>query len=187
MRLDGATLDQYDPDKLGQYIGYLPQRVQLFEGTIAENIGRLSTNPDSAKVVAAAKKAAAHEMIVKLPDGYDTVVSANGGRLSGGQIQRIGLARAMYSDPVILVLDEPNSNLDNDGSTALNTAIRAMKKEGKSVLIMAHRPAAIQECDLLLVLEGGARRAFGPRDKVLKEMVVNHQEIQKATGPGGVK
>lgn len=187
VRLDGATLDQYDPGKLGQYIGYLPQRVQLFEGTIAENIGRLSTTPDSEMVVAAAKKAAAHDMIVKLPDGYDTRVSANGGRLSGGQIQRIGLARAMYSDPVILVLDEPNSNLDNDGSNALNSAIRGMKADGKSVLIMAHRPAAIQECDLLLVLENGAKRAFGPRDKVLQEMVVNHKDIQKSTGPGGMK
>jgi len=187
VRLDGATLDQYDPAKLGQYIGYLPQRVQLFEGSIAQNIARLSSQPDPEKVVAAAKKAAAHEMIVKLPDGYDTIVSGNGGKLSGGQIQRIGLARAMYSEPVILVLDEPNSNLDNDGSVALNKAIRTMKAEGKSVLIMAHRPAAIQECDLLLVLDGGARKAFGPRDDVLREAVTNHKEIQNAKGQGGVQ
>lgn len=187
VRLDGATLDQYDPAKLGQYIGYLPQRVQLFEGSIAQNIARLSPRPDPEKVVAAARKAAAHEMIVKLPDGYDTIVSSNGGKLSGGQIQRIGLARAMYSEPVILVLDEPNSNLDNDGSVALNEAIRAMKAEGKSVLIMAHRPAAIQECDLLLVLDGGARKAFGPRDDVLREAVVNHKEIQNSKGQGGVQ
>ena len=187
IRLDGATLDQYDPDKLGQYIGYLPQRVQLFDGTIAQNIAKLSSQPDSERVVAAAKKAAAHDMIVKLPDGYDTIVTGNGGRLSGGQIQRIGLARAMYSDPVILVLDEPNSNLDNDGSNALNAAIRSMKKEGKSVLIMAHRPAAIQECDLLLVLDGGARSAFGPRDEVLRESVVNHKQIQQSKTQGGVQ
>jgi ATP-binding cassette subfamily C protein len=187
VRLDGATLDQYDPDRLGEYIGYLPQRVQLFEGTIAENISRLSNAPDAAKVVAAAKKAAAHDMIVKLPDGYDTRISPNGGRLSGGQIQRIGLARAMYADPVILVLDEPNSNLDNDGSMALNGAIRAMKSEGKSVLIMAHRPAAIQECDMLLVLDGGMRTAFGPKDDVLREMVANHQQIKQSTGGGGVQ
>jgi ABC-type protease/lipase transport system fused ATPase/permease subunit len=107
-------------------------------------------------------------MILQLPEGYDTRVSGNGGRLSGGQIQRIGLARAMYDNPVVLVLDEPNSNLDNDGSEALNAAIRATKAEGGCVLIMAHRPAAIQECDLLLMLEGGARRAFGPKDEVLR-------------------
>jgi ATP-binding cassette, subfamily C, bacterial len=186
VRLDGASLDQYDPDTLGSYMGYLPQRVMLFEGTIAENIARLQSNPDGEKVVEAAKKAAAHDMIIKLPDGYDTRVSALGGRLSGGQIQRIGLARAMYGDPVILVLDEPNSNLDNEGSMALNIAIRSMKDAGRVVLIMAHRPAAIQECDLLMVMEDGTRRAFGPRDQVLRDMVKNHTEIVKSAGPGGV-
>jgi len=186
VRLDGATLDQYDPDALGSYIGYLPQRVMLFEGTIAENIARLNSNSDAANVVEAAKKAAAHDMIIKLADGYDTRVSALGGRLSGGQIQRIGLARAMYGNPVLLVLDEPNSNLDNEGSMALNLAIRAMKDAGSAVLIMAHRPAAIQECDLLMVMEEGARRAFGPRDQVLRDMVKNHTEIVKSSGPGGV-
>jgi ATP-binding cassette subfamily C protein len=187
IRLDGATLDQYAPEVLGQLIGYLPQRVSLFDGTIAENIARLSPNPDPEKIVAAAKKAAAHDMILKLPNGYDTVVTANGGRLSGGQMQRIGLARALYGDPVILVLDEPNSNLDNEGSQAVNEAIRTMKSEGKSVLIMAHRPAAIQECDLLLMLENGSRSAFGPKDEVLRSMVANHKQIQKASTPGGVQ
>lgn len=186
VRLDGASLDQYDPDVLGSYIGYLPQRVTLFEGTIAENIARLQPNADSAKIVEAAQKAAAHDMILRLPEGYDTRVSALGGRLSGGQIQRIGLARALYDNPVFLVLDEPNSNLDNDGTMALNIAIRSLKAAGGSVLIMAHRPAAIQECDLLLVLEDGMRRAFGPRDQVLKEMVKNHTEIVRSAGPGGV-
>jgi ATP-binding cassette, subfamily C, bacterial len=186
VRLDGATLDQYDPDVLGSYIGYLPQRVSLFDGTIAENIARLATEPDSAKVVEAAKKAAAHDMILKLPEGYDTRVASIGGRLSGGQIQRIGLARALYGDPVILILDEPNSNLDNDGSVALNLAIRAMKDAGRAILIMAHRPAAIQECDLLMVMEEGTRKAFGPRDQVLRDMVKNHTEIVRSSGPGGV-
>jgi ATP-binding cassette subfamily C protein len=186
VRLDGAALDQYEPDRLGSYIGYLPQRITLFEGTIAENIARLQKNPDGAAVVEAARKAAAHEMITKLPDGYDTRVQALGGRLSGGQIQRIGLARALYGDPVLLVLDEPNSNLDNEGSVALNQAISAMKAAGRAILIMAHRPAAIQECELLLVLEDGARRAFGPRDQVLREMVKNHTEIVRSAGPGGV-
>ncbi|MDJ0631524.1 MAG: type I secretion system permease/ATPase [Rhodobacter sp.] len=186
IRLDGAALDNYDPDVLGTYIGYLPQRVQLFDGSIAENIAKLSLQPDPMKVVTAAKKAAAHDMILKLPDGYDTRVAAGGGRLSGGQIQRIGLARAMYNDPIILVLDEPNSNLDNEGSQALNQAIRQMKSEGKSVLIMAHRPAAIEECDVLLVLDGGMRRAFGPRDEVLKEVLQNYQDVRQKSGPGGV-
>jgi PrtD family type I secretion system ABC transporter len=185
IRLDGAALDQYNPDVLGQHIGYLPQRVQLFDGTIKENIARMSMSPDDAAVVVAAKKAAAHEMILKLPDGYDTRVTSNGGRLSGGQIQRIGLARAMYGNPVVLVLDEPNSNLDNEGSNALNNAIRLTKEEGKIIFIMAHRPAAIQECDMLLVIENGARRAFGPKDQVLQEMVKNADQIKQTSGQGG--
>ncbi|MGB0440815.1 MAG: type I secretion system permease/ATPase, partial [Paracoccaceae bacterium] len=185
IRLDGATIDQYGSD-LGNYIGYLPQRVTLFDGTIAENIARLSENPDPQQIVAAAQKADAHDMILKLPDGYDTRVTAAGGRLSGGQMQRVGLARAMYGNPVLLVLDEPNSNLDNEGSEAVNNAVRAMKAEGKSVLIMAHRPAAIKECDMLLMLEGGSRVAFGPKDEVLKAVVQNHRQVQNA-GPGGVR
>ncbi|MFO8126136.1 type I secretion system permease/ATPase [Yoonia sp.] len=185
IRLDGAALDQYDPDVLGQHVGYLPQRVQLFDGTIKENIARMSMTPDDAEVIAAAKTADAHEMILKFPDGYDTRISATSGRLSGGQIQRIGLARALYGDPVIVVLDEPNSNLDNDGSTALNKAIKALKAKGRVVFIMAHRPSAIQECDLLLVLENGARRAFGPKDEVLAEIVKNHGDIKRSTGKAG--
>lgn len=184
IRLDGASLDNYDPDVLGQLIGYLPQKVQLFEGTISENIARLATNPDAEKVVEAAKKAAAHEMILKLPEGYDTRVSAVGGRLSGGQVQRIGLARAMFGDPVLLVLDEPNSNLDNVGSEALNKAIRDKKAQGGAVMIMAHRPAAIQECDVLLMLENGQRRAFGPKEEVLNEVVQNKAEIKASAAQG---
>lgn len=185
IRLDGATLDQYQPEKLAEYIGYLPQRVTLFDGTIAENIARLSTKPDDAKVVEAAKKAAAHEMILKLPNGYDTLVQTAGTQLSGGQIQRIGLARALYDDPVLLVLDEPNANLDNEGSNALNAAIRSVKERKGAVLIMAHRPAAIKECDNLLVLEDGARRAWGPREKVMSEMLANFEEIKKAANSSG--
>ena len=187
IRLDGAGLEQYGAEDLGRHIGYLPQRVQLFEGTIAQNIARLAPEPDSKKVVEAAKKSAAHDMIIKLPDGYDTRVSAGGGRLSGGQIQRIGLARAMYDDPVILILDEPNSNLDNDGSQALNHAIKVLKEEGRSALIMAHRPAAIQQCDRLLVLDNGMRAAFGAKDEVLRSMVQNHAELQKTAAMGGVQ
>ena len=185
IRLDAAALDQYDPSVLGDHIGYLPQRVQLFDGTIAENIARLSSQPDATNVVAAAKKADAHEMILELPDGYDTRINASQQRLSGGQIQRIGLARALYGDPVLLVLDEPNSNLDNEGNQALNAAIRAMKAAGQSIMIMAHRPAAIQECDLLLMLENGQRAAFGPKDEVLKSVVKNHQQINQAPSRAG--
>jgi len=186
IRFDGAALDQYDPDVLGHLVGYLPQRVTLFDGTIAENIARMSRQPDAARVVAAAKKADAHEMILKLPQGYDTPVSTAGGRLSGGQVQRVGLARALYGDPVLLVLDEPNSNLDNEGSEALNAAIKQAKAEDCAVMIMAHRPAAIQECEDLMVLDGGLRRAFGPRDEVLREMVQNHAAIARPGVRGGV-
>ena len=123
-------------------------------------------------------------MIVNLPDGYDTRISQTSGRLSGGQIQRIGLARALYSNPVLLVLDEPNANLDAAGSEALNVAVRRLKAEGGAVIIVAHRPAAINECDTLLMLEQGMTRAFGPRDKVLEEMVQNAQQIQRAQKAG---
>lgn len=185
VRLDGASLEQYDPDILGSYIEYLPQKVTLFEGTIAENIARMSTEPDSVLVVEAAKKAGAHDLIVALPEGYDTRVSVHGGRLSGGQIQRVGLARALYGNPVVLVLDEPNSNLDATGSDALNEAIRSLKADGKSVIIMAHRPAAIAECDLLLVIENGNSRAFGPRDEVLRAQVQNATQISRTIGQEG--
>jgi ATP-binding cassette, subfamily C, bacterial len=186
IRLDGATLDQYDPDTLGSYIGYLPQRVTLFDGTIADNIARLQAGANPARIIAAAKAAAAHEMILHLPKGYDTRISTIGSRLSGGQIQRIGLARALYGNPVILVLDEPNSNLDNDGSAALNQAIRAAKAAGAAVLIMAHRPAAIQECDLLMVMKDGAVGALGPRDLILRDMVRNAGDIARTIAPDAV-
>jgi ATP-binding cassette, subfamily C, bacterial len=186
IRLDGAELIHFDPDTLGSYIGYLPQNVTLFDATVTENIARLAPQPDDAKVVAAARAADAHDMILRLAKGYDTRLSASGGQLSGGQIQRVGLARALYGDPLLVILDEPNSNLDNDGSVALNNAIRRIKAAGGSVIVIAHRPAAIQECDMLLMLEEGQRRAFGPRDEVLRGMVKNHTEIVRKQGPGGV-
>jgi PrtD family type I secretion system ABC transporter len=187
LRLDAAALEHYEPSILGQHIGYLPQRIQLFDGTIAENIAKLADAPDAELVVQAAKAAAAHEMILELPNGYDTRVSAAQSRLSGGQMQRIGLARAMYGEPVIVVLDEPNSNLDNTGSEALNVAIRGIKARNGAVLIMAHRPAAIQECDVLMVLDKGAVTAFGPRDEVLRGTVKNHATLTNAPkNSGGV-
>jgi ABC-type protease/lipase transport system fused ATPase/permease subunit len=177
VRIDGAALDQFADDVRGEHIGYLPQDVALFDASVADNIARLSTTPDAEQVVIAAKKAGAHEMILKLPEGYDTRISAGGSRLSGGQKQRLGLARAMYGDPVLIVLDEPNANLDSSGSAALNAAIDQMKAAGKAVIIMAHRPAAIASCDLLLVLDQGMAKAFGPRDDVLKETLKNYKDV----------
>jgi ATP-binding cassette subfamily C protein len=185
VRLDGAALEHYDPDVLGSYIGYLPQDVVLFDGTVAENIGRMQERPDDEAVVKAAKKAGAHEMILGLPQGYDTQVSAGGARLSGGQKQRIGLARAFYGDPVIMVLDEPNSNLDAAGQDALNAAIATAKAEGKAVVIMAHRPAGIAECDMILIIDGGTAKAFGPRDEVLKAHVRNYAQVAGRVAEGG--
>jgi ATP-binding cassette subfamily C protein len=137
----------------------------------------MATKPDAEAVVAAAKKAGAHEMILRLTDGYDTQIMVGGARLSGGQRQRIALARALYGDPALIVLDEPNSNLDGEGGEALMHAIRQIKADGRIVIIMAHRPAAISECDLLLVVQDGAVQAFGPRDEVLREQVRNHATI----------
>ncbi len=180
VRFGGATLDQYGPDALGAYIGYLPQNVVLFSGTIAENIARMTTQPDDQKIVEAAKRANAHDMILSLPDGYKTVVQGEDSQLSGGQKQRIALARALYGDPVLLVLDEPNSALDNDGSIALNLAVREFKASKRSVVILTHRPSAISECDRLLVIDGGRIKADGPRDEVLKTMVKNVHDIKRS-------
>ena len=179
VRLGGAKLDQYDPDQLGRYIGYLPQHVTLLGGTIAENIARMETNPDGNAVVAAAKRANAHEMILTLPNGYDTVLDGDQSRLSGGQRQRVALARALYGDPVLLILDEPNSALDADGSEALNQTIRDFKTEGKAVIVMTHRPTAIAECDNLAVINQGIIVSSGPRDEVLKAQIKNAGEIKR--------
>jgi ATP-binding cassette subfamily C protein len=185
IRLDGASLDQFDPDVLGQLIGYLPQNVTLFDGTIAENIARLEGQFDGERVVEAAKRAAAHDLILNLPQGYDTRVTGASARLSGGQIQRIGLARALYSDPVLLVLDEPNSALDNEGSEAMNRAVQDLKARGCSVLIMAHRPSAIKECETLLVLKDGVPVGYGPTADVLQKTLKNYAELRNAAGRGG--
>lgn len=187
IRLGGPTLDQYGPDTLGLHIGYLPQNVRLFSGTIAQNIARMAEVPDSAAVVRAANAANAHEIITRLSDGYDTVLRANDLQLSGGQCQRIALARALYGDPQLLILDEPNSALDAEGSDALNQAVRSFKERGKGVIIMTHRPNAIAECDLLLVLENGLVASFGQRDMVMRKMLKNAETVQRTLHslPGG--
>jgi len=169
LTLDGATLDQWSPHTLGTQIGYLPQDVSLLDATVAENIARLRSTPDDAAVIAAAKEAEAHELILSLPSGYDTLVGPSGTALSGGQRQRIGLARALFGDPALVVLDEPNAHLDADGEAAVVNVISGLKAAGKAVVVMAHRPSAISACDLLLVLAKGRQRAFGPRDEVLRE------------------
>ncbi|MDX1742496.1 MAG: ATP-binding cassette domain-containing protein, partial [Ruegeria sp.] len=179
IRLGGATLDQYDPADLGQHIGYLPQEVTLFNGSVAENIARMSENPDPEAVVAAARKANAHELILSLNKGYDTFLEGNDSQLSGGQKQRIALARALYGDPVLLILDEPNSALDADGTEALNAAVRGLKEAGKSAIIMTHRPQAISECDELAVVENGQVVKSGSRDEVLAAMVQNAGAIKR--------
>ncbi|MFT3688404.1 type I secretion system permease/ATPase [Paenirhodobacter sp.] len=177
IRLGGVSIEQYGEDVLGRLIGYLPQRVGLFDGTVAENIARMTPGFCAEDVLRAAARAGAHEMILSFPDGYDTRITAEGGRLSGGQVQRLGLARALFGDPVLLVLDEPNSNLDAAGTAAVNGAIRAVKSAGGIVMIMAHRPAALQECDLVLMLDQGRQVAFGPRDEILRERVRNTAQV----------
>lgn len=177
IRVDGAKIDQYDPESYARYVGYLPQEVALFDGTIAENIARLQPDFKSESVIKAAMLAGAHDMILGLPKGYDTVVGPSTGKLSGGQKQRVALARALYLDPVIVVLDEPNSNLDASGSEAINAAIRTLRAKGSIVIVMAHRPAALAECDMVLMLREGTAVAFGPRDEVLRAAVANHNQL----------
>ncbi len=179
VRLGGAILSQYSPQDLGRFVGYLPQEAQLINGTIAENIARMDRAPESGRVVDAAKRAQAHDLILTLPQGYNTRVEDPAIRLSGGQRQRITLARALYGNPALLVLDEPNSALDMEGTEALNNAIRTMKSEGRSVVIMTHRPLAISECDRLMALDAGTVKALGARDEVLKSMMRNAGDIQR--------
>jgi ATP-binding cassette subfamily C protein len=171
VRLDGASLDQWDPDDLGQHLGYLPQQVELFDATIAQNIARLAPGAPSDAVIAAAQAAGVHDMVVRLPEGYDTQVGNNGSQLSAGQRQRIGLARALYGDPFLVVLDEPNSNLDAEGEAALDAAIAAIRARGAIVALVAHRPAALRHVNKVLVLQNGRMAAFGDRDAVLGEML----------------
>ena len=167
VRLDGASLDQWQPAALGQSVGYLPQGVELFAGTVKDNIARFSDKMDDEAVVQAALQAGVHQVILNLPEGYNTQIGEAGGTLSGGQRQRIALARALYGAPALVVLDEPNANLDSEGDQALTRAIRDMKARGQTVVVIAHRPSAVAAVDKLMMLEQGRIRAFGPKDQVL--------------------
>jgi PrtD family type I secretion system ABC transporter len=170
VRLDGASIQQWDAETLGRYLGYLPQSVELFAGTIAENIARFEVGATSDAIIAAAKAAGAHDIIVQLPGGYDYAVGEDGATLSAGQRQRIALARALYGDPFLVVLDEPNSNLDPEGEAALARAVMGVRQRGGIVLLVAHRREILGVADLLLVMRGGQMQAFGPRDEVLAKL-----------------
>jgi ABC-type protease/lipase transport system fused ATPase/permease subunit len=169
IRLDGADVSTWAREDLGPWIGYVPQDVELFEGTVADNIARLG-EVDSEAVVAAAKRANAHELILSLPKGYDTQVGEQGARLSPGQRQRIALARALYGNPRLVILDEPNSNLDGLGEVALAQALSGLRSQGVTSIVVTHRPALIAHVDKILVLEAGRVKQFGPAREVMKVM-----------------
>jgi ATP-binding cassette subfamily C protein PrsD len=170
IRLDGSLLQHYDPSQIGKIIGYLPQRADLFDGTVTENIARFQPDASSDDAIAAALLANAHEMISNLPNGYDTRVGANGDNLSAGQRQRIGLARALYGNPFLVVLDEPNANLDSEGDAALTDSMNAVRARGGIVIVVAHRPSAVIAVDKLLFMRNGRQAVFGPKNDVLKQI-----------------
>jgi len=181
VRLDGATLEQWSPEALGRYVGYLPQDVELFPGNVAQNIARFEDPPNAEAVLAAAKAAGVHDLIVNLPNGYETNVGDHGSALSAGQAQRIALARALYRDPFLVVLDEPNSNLDAEGDEALTRAILGVRARGGIVIVVAHRPSAIAGVDYILVMAKGRQQQFGPKEEILNRV------IQPSTPPRALK
>jgi ATP-binding cassette subfamily C protein len=176
VRLDGATLDQWSPEELGNHVGYLPQDVQLFDGTIAENIARFEPQAPSDKILAAARAAGVHDLVTHLPEGYETRIGEAGSALSAGQRQRVALARALYGDPFLVILDEPNSNLDAEGEAALTEAIQSVRARGGIAIVVAHRPSALASLDQVLVMANGRIQAFGPKNEILN----------KITRPAGV-
>jgi PrtD family type I secretion system ABC transporter len=186
VRLDGATPDQRSDDERGKMIGYLPQDIQIFDGTVAQNISRFSENPDPAKIVEAAQLANIHDFIMRLPQGYDTPLAESGSRLSAGQKQRVALARALFGDPVLFVMDEPNSNLDAEGELALDGAIRASLKRGAAVVVVAHRPSALHAMNELLVLTNGQVAAYGTRDEILKKVAGRPAQATPTQGAANV-
>lgn len=179
VRLDGADIAGWDRTELGPHVGYLPQDIELFDGSISENIARFG-EIDPEKIVAAARLAGVHELILRLPQGYDTVIGSAGGALSGGQRQRIGLARAVYGSPRLLVLDEPNSNLDDQGERELVQAILRIKQQGCTIIVISHRTMVLHSMDKLLVMKDGAAVAFGPREQVLASLMGQANEARRA-------
>ncbi|UXT99019.1 type I secretion system permease/ATPase [Agrobacterium tumefaciens] len=171
IRLDGATLDQWPAEALARHIGYMPQMIELLDGTIAENIASFDRQASSEKIIAAARAARIHDLVVSLPDGYSTEVGETGRQLSAGQKQRIALARALYGDPFLVVLDEPNSNLDSEGEDALTAAILGIRERGGVAVIIAHRPSALLAVDKVLMIADGRQQAFGPKEEVLAKVL----------------
>ncbi len=180
VRLDGATFDQWSQEALGRHIGYLPQDVELFPGNVAQNIARFEDPPHPEAVLAAAQAAGVHDLIVNLPEGYETKVGDHGSALSAGQAQRIALARALYRDPFLVVLDEPNSNLDAEGDEALTRAILGLRARGAIVIVVAHRPSAIAGVDYILVMAKGRQQQFGPKEEILNRVTPPQSAPQRA-------
>jgi ATP-binding cassette subfamily C protein len=187
VRLDGAALEQWDVEALGQHVGYLPQDVELFAGTVAQNIARFEQEPDPVALIAAANATGIHELVLRLPNGYETQIGEGGAALSAGQRQRIALARALYRDPFLVVLDEPNSNLDAEGDQALAQAILAVRERGGIAIVVAHRTNVIACVDHLLLLVDGRIQAFGPKDRVLSNLKPTQasQPVPLKIVPGG--
>ena len=183
VRFDGSSIENWSPEQLGPFIGYMPQDVELFGGTVAENICRFQ-EIDSEQVITAARKAGVHELIQQLPDGYDTNIGAGGQALSGGQRQRLALARALYSgSKKIIVLDEPNSNLDSEGEKALSDAIKSAKEYGATGLVVSHRPSLLAAVDMIAVLNQGRLIKVGPRDQILNELGGTRGQLSAAPSP----
>ncbi|MDP2781874.1 ATP-binding cassette domain-containing protein [Devosia sp.] len=184
IRFDGAVLPHYQSTQLGEMVGYLPQRVELFDGTVAENIARFRPDASSEAIIDAANAAGVHSLVSSMPDGYSSRVGEQGDLLSAGQRQRIGLARALYGNPFLIVLDEPNANLDSDGDNALTEAIHQARSRGSIVIVIAHRPSAIAAIDKVLFVQAGRQVAFGPKAEVLQQIMQSGGNVRPMKVPG---